>query len=77
MPHGPVLLSHDRFFKSFHREVIVKQPHLFKIDCLKKMKDLFPESSEPFYAGFGNRKTDFIAYKAMGMNEKKIFIIDP
>ena len=41
------------------------------------MSNLFPESTQPFYAGFGNRKTDFISYKALSMNEKKIFIIDP
>jgi phosphatidate phosphatase PAH1 len=31
----------------------------------------------PFYAGFGNRPTDVVAYTAVGVPRGKIFIIDP
>ena len=30
----------------------------------------------PFYAGFGNRPTDVMAYKAVGVPKKRIFIIN-
>ena len=77
MPDGPLLISPDRSATSFYREIIIKKPHLFKIKCLKEIKDLFPPEVEPFYAGFGNRDTDYIAYKTLAINEKKIFIINP
>jgi phosphatidate phosphatase LPIN len=77
MPDGPLLLSPDRMMKSMYREVIIKKPHLFKIKCLKEVKDLFPEHSEPFYAGFGNRDTDYISYRTLSISSSKIFIINP
>ena len=77
MPDGPLLISPDRSATSFYREIIIKKPHLFKIKCLKEIKDLFPSDCEPFYAGFGNRDTDYISYKTLSINENKIFIINP
>ena len=38
---------------------------------------LFPQNSEPFYAGFGNRDTDAISYRAISINLGKIYIINP
>lgn len=63
--------------KSMYREVIIKKPHLFKIKCLKEIMDLFPENNEPFYAGFGNRNTDYISYRTLSISSSKIFIINP
>lgn len=77
MPDGPLLLSPDRMAKSFYREVIIKQPHVFKIQCLSTIKNLFPPPVKPFYAGFGNRDTDYISYSKLGIGEGKIFIINP
>ena len=37
------------------REVIEKRPEVFKIECLKQVKALFPEDHNPFHAGFGNK----------------------
>jgi len=74
LPDGPVIMSPDRLFASFHREVIRKRPDEFKIECLRNIKSLFPNS--PFYAGFGNRITDVIAYRAVGISPGKIFIIN-
>jgi phosphatidate phosphatase LPIN len=77
MPDGPLLLSPDRSFKSIYREVIIKQPHIFKIACLKNIMELFPKDSFPFYAGFGNRDTDYISYTSLSIIDGKIFIINP
>ena len=59
-----------------YREVIIKQPHVFKISCLTNIKELFLPSNPPFYAGFGNRETDAIAYRAVAVDLGKIFIIN-
>lgn len=40
------------------------------------VRRLFPRECNPFYAGFGNRPTDAISYRAVGMARHKIFIID-
>jgi phosphatidate phosphatase LPIN len=63
--------------RSFNREVILKKPQVFKVACLSNIRHLYPEGWEPFYAGFGNRETDALAYKDVGIPKGKIFIVDP
>ena len=46
--------------------MIEKRPELFKIDCLTKLKELFLCPS-PFFAGYGNRQNDLVAYEAVGI----------
>lgn len=41
------------------------------------IKALFPSDYNPFYAGFGNRDTDELAYRKVGIPKGKIFIINP
>ena len=41
------------------------------------MRTLFPKKVCPFYAGFGNRDTDAIAYRYLDIPLKNIFIVDP
>jgi len=77
LPDGPCIMSPDRLMYSFKREVIDRKPHLFKIAALLNIKNLFSRSQNPFYAGFGNRETDAISYRAVGISLKKIFIINP
>ena len=77
LPPGPVFMSPDRLIPSFKREVIHRKPEIFKIACLKDIKRLFPPGSRPFYAGFGNRETDAIAYRAIGIKMHNIFLINP
>lgn len=45
------------------REIVVRRPHEFKIACLQDIRALFPTEWNPFYAGFGNRDTDEVAYR--------------
>lgn len=77
LPNGPVVISPDGLFPSLFREVIRRAPHEFKIACLEDIKALFPADYNPFYAGFGNRDTDELAYRKMGIPKGKIFIINP
>eukprot|EP00124_Ichthyophonus_hoferi_P003038 Ihof_evm1s239 gene=Ihof_evmTU1s239 len=76
LPQGPVLLSPDRLMTSFHREVIRKKPEEFKIACLRDIRSLFPANVNPFYGGFGNRITDDVSYRAVGVPQARIFIIN-
>jgi phosphatidate phosphatase LPIN len=66
LPLGPVIVNPDGLIKSFTLEVIKKRPFDFKIDCLNTIKDLFPNKN-PFVAGFGNRETDVITYRSIGI----------
>jgi len=77
MPDGPLLLSPDIMAKSFYREVIKRRPDLFKIQFLEYILALFPDNSEPFYSGFGNRASDAISYKAVLIPKGKTYIINP
>ncbi|CAL0321364.1 unnamed protein product [Lupinus luteus] len=77
LPNGPVVISPDGLFPSLYREVIRRAPHEFKIACLEDIKGLFPADYNPFYAGFGNRDTDELSYRKIGIPKGKIFIINP
>lgn len=74
LPVGPVIMSPDRLFTSFHREVILRKPHEFKMNILRRLRSLFGNKN-PFYAGFGNRITVgiiFIIIYRKGLNLRKI-----
>lgn len=49
----------------------------FEINVFQDIKRLFPPDHNPFYAGFGNRVTDEISYRKIGIPEGKIFLINP
>mmetsp|Transcript_40596 Transcript_40596/g.114974 ORF Transcript_40596/g.114974 Transcript_40596/m.114974 type:complete len:710 (-) Transcript_40596:208-2337(-) len=77
LPAGPVLISPDGLLPSLYREVVVRRPHEFKIATLQAVRGLFPDYWNPFYAGFGNRGTDEVSYKAVGIPPGRIFTINP
>ncbi|KAG1676915.1 hypothetical protein FOA52_014791 [Chlamydomonas sp. UWO 241] len=77
MPFGPVIISPDGILPSLYREMILRRPHEFKIATLQEIRALFPPDCHPFYAGFGNRDTDELSYKAVGVPHGRIFIINP
>ncbi|KAJ3057806.1 hypothetical protein HDU99_007122, partial [Rhizoclosmatium hyalinum] len=77
LPEGPIVMSPDRLFAAFHREVIQRRPEEFKISCLRDIKRLFGPNASPFYAGFGNRITDVQSYRAVEIPLSRIFTIDP
>lgn len=77
LPNGPVLMSPNRLMESFTREVIRRKPHEFKIACLRDIRTLFPPTYNPFHAGFGNRDTDVISYRAVGLIPQRIFVVNP
>ncbi|KAL4217721.1 Lipin-3 [Mactra antiquata] len=77
LPEGPLLLSPTSLISAFHKEVIERKPEEFKISCLTDVGSLFPESVNPFYAGFGNKVNDVYAYKAINIPIFRIFTINP
>jgi len=81
LPDGPVFMSPDRLLHSLNREVILRRPEEFKIQCLTEIQSLFVGASKtgsnPFYAGFGNRETDALSYVAVGIPVGKTFTINP
>jgi len=77
LPMGPVLTSPDRSVSSVKREMVYKRPDLFKVAALRDIRSLFPADHNPFHAGFGNRETDAISYRAVGIPLEKVFIVNP
>eukprot|EP00878_Enallax_costatus_P028108 GHUV01030320.1.p1 GENE.GHUV01030320.1~~GHUV01030320.1.p1 ORF type:complete len:326 (+),score=142.24 GHUV01030320.1:363-1340(+) len=67
------------FFISLYiyREIVVRRPHEFKIACLQDIRALFPPDWNPFYGGFGNRDTDEVSYKMVGVPVSRTFTINP
>lgn len=55
----------------------MRKPELFKMACLRDILRLFAEGTqEPFFAGFGNRITDAMSYRSVGIPASKIYTID-
>ncbi|KAF8639669.1 hypothetical protein AX17_000933 [Amanita inopinata Kibby_2008] len=77
LPEGPVIMSPDRLMASLHREVIMRKPEVFKMACLRDIRNLFGDMvRNPFYAGFGNRITDALSYRSVNVPSSRIFTID-
>ena len=88
LPAGPVILSPDRTMAALRREVILKKPEVFKIACLNDIRSLYfhkdinaddednEEKPTPFFAGFGNRITDALSYRTVGIPSSRIFTIN-
>ncbi|XP_058418664.1 phosphatidate phosphatase LPIN3 isoform X2 [Diceros bicornis minor] len=77
LPKGPLLLSPSSLVSALHREVIEKKPEVFKIACLSDIRQLFLPHRQPFYAAFGNRPNDVIAYQQVGLPDSRIFTVNP
>ena len=78
LPDGPIIMDPDGIFSSFKKGIIQKQQYLIKILSLLEIKNLFgsDDTEQHFYAGFGNKETDAIAYRYLGIPMKNIFIIN-
>ncbi|KAL0344584.1 UNVERIFIED_CONTAM: Phosphatidate phosphatase PAH1 [Sesamum radiatum] len=48
-----------------------------KSDLMTRYQGALPPDYNPFYAGFGNRDTDELSYRKIGIPKGKIFIINP
>merc|ERR1719222_1535752 len=64
LPPGPLFLNPKSLLQAGKLEVIEKRPELFKIECLSKLRELFL-CPTPFFAGYGNRQNDLVAYQAV------------
>ena len=76
LPDGPLITAPDRMIPAITREVVLRKPHEFKIPTLKTILSLFPNNSNPFIFGFGNRKTDVLSYQEVGLLPKQILLFD-
>lgn len=76
LPHGPVILSPDRTMAALRREMILRKPEVFKMQCLRDLQNLFGKENKPFHAGFGNRITDAISYRYVDVKSSRIFTIN-
>lgn len=76
LPLGPVILSPDRTIAALRREVILRKPEVFKMACLRDIKSLYGNKEEVFFAGFGNRITDALSYRSVGVPSSRIFTIN-
>ena len=76
LPKGPVIMSPDRTMAALRRDVYLRKPEVFKMACLRDMRGLFAGRTNPFYAGFGNRFTDALSYRAVNIPSSRIFTIN-
>ena len=78
LPKGPIIMDPDGAFSSFKKGIIQKQQYLIKILSLMEIKNLWEGyNNDIYFAGFGNKETDAIAYRYLGIDLNNIFIINP
>ncbi|CDS35848.1 LNS2 Lipin Ned1 Smp2 [Echinococcus multilocularis] len=81
LPAGPIILSPNSLITTIQMEIIQKRPQVLKISNLKRLGELFrhqnPKAPCPFFAGFGNRTSDVETYRAIGIPDSHIFIVNP
>ena len=71
------MLNPSSLISALLREVWTKNPEEFKIDCLSGIANLFPETVDPFYAGFGNKTNDEKAYRTVRPTLLMTKFVDP
>ncbi len=76
LPQGPTIMSPDRTIAALRREIYIRKPEVFKMACLRDIKNLFGPNRTPFYAGFGNRLTDALSYRSVAIPSNRIFTIN-
>ncbi|PSS08601.1 hypothetical protein M430DRAFT_110057 [Amorphotheca resinae ATCC 22711] len=76
LPSGPTIMSPDRTIAALRRELYIRKPEVFKMACLRDIKNLFGPNRTPFYAGFGNRLTDALSYRSVSIPSNRIFTIN-
>jgi phosphatidate phosphatase LPIN len=76
LPKGPTIMSPDRTIAALRRELYIRKPEVFKMACLRDIKNLFGQGRTPFYAGFGNRLTDALSYRSVSIPSNRIFTIN-
>ncbi|KAI0996922.1 Nuclear elongation and deformation protein 1 [Podosphaera aphanis] len=76
LPKGPTIMSPDRTIAALRRELYIRKPEVFKMACLRDIKNLFGPNCTPYYAGFGNRFTDALSYRSVSIPSNRIFTIN-
>lgn len=49
---------------------------MFKAAALRGVRNLFPKDHNPFFAGFGTKASDMIAYRRVHFPEGRIFLVN-
>jgi len=76
LPLGPIMVSPNALLSAITMEVLKKNPHKYKIPVLKRITELFPDGCNPFFGAYGNKVTDSLSYKSVGITENNIYLIN-
>ncbi len=74
LPDGPLITSPSNYLQSIKQEMVIKTAYILKTNILSSIGRLF--APFPFSAGFGNKDTDAIGYRMVGVPLEKVFIIN-
>lgn len=80
LPAGPIFLHTGNLSKVLVTELVYKSTHEFKADTLARQV-VIPfiaagKKNRVFIAGFGNKKTDYLSYRMVGLESRDIYIIN-
>lgn len=80
LPMGPIFLHTGNLSKVLVTELLYKSTHTFKADTLARQVVIpFIAAGKKdcvFLAGFGNKNTDYLSYRMVGLESRDIYIIN-
>lgn len=80
LPPGPVFANHQHKLKVLYRELVSKNVAEFKFSVLLYILETFLLAgctSSPYFLGIGNKDTDVLAYRQVGIPINHILFVQP
>lgn len=78
LPPGPIIHSPECLLSrgtSGASSLQSTRTDIFKATVLRGLKSLFPSGHSPFYACFGKKESEMVAFSRSGVPEGRIFIV--
>lgn len=75
LPPGPVLMYPNSRIATLKNEVLYKTSDIFKTKILRLSQNIFHNGRGGLISGYGNQKSDMIAYVNAGMSRRLIMYV--
>jgi phosphatidate phosphatase LPIN len=75
LPKGPILMFPNSRIDTLKNEIIYKTSDIFKTKIMRLCQNIFLNNRGGLISGYGNSKTDIIAYTNVGMSQRLIWLV--
>ena len=75
LPPGPILMYPNSRLDTLKNEIVYKTSDIFKTKIMRLSQNIFQNGRGGLISGYGNSKTDMIAYVNAGMSKRLIMFV--